>query len=255
MNAIKALFLKDVVYYLTRPQIYLIFGICCLVWSPLFTYIFGVFLSESMGVMAPGQLPVNFSERVLAEHVNIVHFMTLFFICVLSMHSLAAERQNGTLTALLTAPGSRIYLVLGKFFAQSTIVFLLLFLSSLYVFSVMPLGPVALPLVLTSYFGLFLIAELYVSVGLFASVYSANVVVTFFLTLVSCLSFWFLGLGVELFDSLWAKDIFTALDIGFVYRSFVKGIVRWQSVLTLLSLSGLFLFAAHKMLDWLAWRR
>ena len=217
--------------------------------SPIAYIIMGVFLT------AVGLLLWVFPDTSLLENgyadmgtfFNLTPYVMLFLVPAVTMRSIADEVRSGTLEWLLTKPVSRWGVVGGKFLASWLLVILTLLPTLIYYITLYqlgsPTGNIDSAGVFGSYIGLFLLAGVFVAIGLWASALNDNQVVAFVLGVFFCFLL-YVGLnalaglsvvgGLSYYFSLFALDE--------QYRALGRGVIDSRNVLYLISLIFLFLF-------------
>jgi ABC-2 type transport system permease protein len=108
-------------------------------------------------------------------------WLYLIFMPALAMRAWADEDRTGTLETLLAIPAPTASLVLGKFAAAWSVAGIALILSFPLWIALSWLGPVDHGATLATYFGSFLMAGAYLSVGTAFSALTSNQVVAFVL--------------------------------------------------------------------------
>lgn len=254
MRLISVLVKKELNSFFKRPTFYVIAGFCCLIWSPVYIYSFGVFLTEIVGQMGARLEPVTYHQRVLVDFVYLVHFVVLFFVNGITMKLLAEEKKSGTFQLMMTYPLSLRQIVLSKYISGVLIIWSLIALSSLYPLTTSLFGPVDIQLLGTSYLGLMLFAMVYVGLGLLASAISSSVLVAFILALVFNLSLWFLGIGTEMSQTGWVIDFFNYINLEPIFEGFTLGAIRLGPIVYLVSFSLLCCFFTERMLISMRWK-
>ena len=182
-------------------------------------------------------------------------FLMTFLLPALSMHLISAERRQGTLEALLTAPVSETQIVLAKFIGS--LLFFLFMIASLAVFvgilahyDQWESGPIV-----GSGFGLLLIGGLFLSFGLLASALTESQLVAFLASFLFNLA---LVYGVNIVMR-WTESIDARLYLGVVsiqnhFQDFSRGIVKVAPVTFYLSSIWLCLFLTVRALEARKWR-
>lgn len=98
----------------------------------------------------------------------IAPWVFLFLIPAITMKMLAEERKNGTIELLLTKPLSDISIIMAKFLAGVTLVFLSILPTVVYIVAVyqlgMPKGNLDLGGIIGSYIGLLLLGGVFVAI-------------------------------------------------------------------------------------------
>jgi ABC-2 type transport system permease protein len=149
---------------------------------------------------------------------------------------------------LFTKPLFEWQIVMAKFLAGTTLVFISVLPTFIYFFSIYqlaePVGNMDFGATVTSFIGLLLLGACFVSIGLFASSLTQSQIVAF---IIAMFGTWMLFEGLDLLGSF---NVFGGLDfiiryIGIKshYTSIMKGVVDSRDVVYFLSLMVLFLFA------------
>lgn len=193
----------------------------------------------------------NLLEAKIADLIpffNLAPTIFLILIPAITMRSFAEERRTGTIELLFTKPLFEWQIVLAKFLAGTTLVFISVLPTFIYFFSIYqlaePVGNMDFGATVTSFIGLLLLGACFVSIGLFASSLTQSQIVAF---IIAMFGTWMLFEGLDLLGSF---NVFGGLDfiiryIGIKshYTSIMKGVVDSRDVVYFLSLMVLFLFA------------
>lgn len=175
-------------------------------------------------------------------------YVFTFLIPALSMRAIAEERKNGTWELLRTSPLSLVQIILAKYFALITLVFLAVLPTLLYAYSIIQLGDPVGNLDLAGFFGswigLLMIGSTFAAVGLFASSLTSQQVVAFVLGVFLCfvLYFGFTALAEILTGELayWIEE----LSLSYHYISLSRGVVDSRDLFFLLGMIWVFLGAS-----------
>ncbi|MBW1784844.1 MAG: ABC transporter permease subunit [Deltaproteobacteria bacterium] len=111
----------------------------------------------------------------------------LFLVPAVGMRLWAEERRTGTMELILTLPVTLVQVIVGKFLAAWLFIGVALILTFPMVLTVIYLGDPDMGAVLCGYFGSFLMAGAYLSVGCMTSAMTRNQVISFILSVVICL--------------------------------------------------------------------
>ncbi|MBK6619861.1 MAG: gliding motility-associated ABC transporter permease subunit GldF [Saprospirales bacterium] len=218
--------------------------------SSLIAYIaIGVFLVV-MGVMLwflPDFSLLEYNYATLAPFFDLAPVVFAFLIPAITMRSFSEERQTGTIELLATRPVTDLQIILGKFFASLTLVLFALIPTIIYYITVyqlgVPKGNLDSGAILGSYFGLFLLAGAFASIGVFASSLSANQIVAFLLAILLCVFFHW---GFFFFSKLpvfvgTLDDFIQQLGIDYHYDSISRGVLDTRSLLYFFSAIAFFI--------------
>lgn len=233
MRCVLAVCRRELRAYFTTPLAY-VFIVIFLALNGATTFYFG-------GLFDRGQADL---QPMFAFHP----WLYLFLIPAVAMRLWAEERKSGTLELLMTLPLSTTEAVLGKFLAAWAFTAIALALTFPTWITVAYLGDPDNGVIITSYFGSFLMAGAYLAIGGFVSALTRNQVIAFVVGAAAI--FLFMMSGLELVISVfrgWAPgmvvDVVQSLSFLSHYDSVVRGVVDLRDLVFFLSVMGVFLFA------------
>jgi ABC-2 type transport system permease protein len=182
----------------------------------------------------------------------------LFLVPAITMRVFAEERRSGTLELLLTQPLPELQIVLAKYLASLVLILFSLLPTMIYFYTVYRLGSPPGNLdtggIWGSYLGLFFLAGVYASVGIFISSLTDNQIISFIVAVAIC---FFLYTGFDLITSM---DLFgrigsflLKLGINEHYKSIQRGVVDTRDLVYFLSVIGLFLAGTRIILQSRKW--
>lgn len=177
-------------------------------------------------------------EVDLIPFFNLSPIIFLILIPAITMRMIAEERKTGTIELLFTRPITDLQIILAKYFAGVTLLFIALLPTLVYYFSMVNLGVEALDedgltktvidegATFTSYIGLLLLGSVFIAIGIFASSITSNQIVAFIVAMFLC---WLFYDGFELlgsFNLMGDFDIvFQYLGLTSHYKSIMKGLI------------------------------
>lgn len=172
----------------------------------------------------------------------------LFLVPAVAMRLWSDERRTGTIELVLTLPITLTEIILGKFLAAWIFLGFTLLLTFPLVLTVMYLGEPDLGAVFCAYFGSFLMAGAYLSVGSMTSSLTRNQVISFILSVVICLFFLLAGWPpVTDFLSGWAPVWFVDVVSGFSFMphfaSTERGVLDLRDLMYFFSVIFFMLFS------------
>ena len=171
----------------------------------------------------------------------------LFLIPAVAMRLWADEWRTGTIELMLTLPITLKEVIMGKFLAAWLFIAIGLFLTFPLVLTVLYLGDPDLGAILCAYFGSFLMAGAYLSVGSMTSSFTRNQVISFILSLVICL-FLVLAGWSPVIDVLsgwapaWIVDIVSGFSFMPHFASIQRGVLDLRDLAYYLSVIFFMLF-------------
>jgi ABC-2 type transport system permease protein len=171
-------------------------------------------------------------------------WLFLFLVPAVTMRMIAEEKRLGTLELIFSRPVTEREIVYGKYFASVTLVLLALLPAVIYYISVWNLGETPGNLdkggTMGSFIGLFFLASVYVSAGIFASSLTDNQVIAFIIAVFICFilfmgfdSFAYLP-GVRKFD-----EFILRLGINEHYKSISRGVIDLRDIAYFLAVIGI----------------
>lgn len=178
----------------------------------------------------------------------------LFLVPAVTMRLFADEKRIGTIELLYTRPLSNLQIILAKYFAGLALVIFSLFPALIFFISAGLLGDPAWNIdtgaFWGSFTGLFFLASLYVSIGVFASSLTENQIIAF---LVSMLISFFFYIGFEAVSNLdfWGnfKEIIDNLGISAHYKSMSRGVLDTRDIIYFVAVSSIFIVTTKFVLE------
>lgn len=190
---------------------------------------------------------------------NFAPWIFMFLIPAITMRSFAEERSTGTIEFLATRPVTDLQIILGKFFAASTLVLFSVLPTILYYFTVSrlasPPGNVDTGGIIGSYIGLILLGCTFVAISIFTSSISNNQIVAFIGGLFACFFFYYAFDAMALLPFFVgsADKIFYAFSINQHYLNISKGYIDFRDVVYFASAIGLFLYLTKTSFESRKW--
>jgi ABC-2 type transport system permease protein len=160
MSKVFALIKKELHSFFSSPVAYIIL----IVMLSLFNTFFFLVIDQNR-------------EVSLRDVFQLMEFMLVFFIPLLTMRLFSEEKSNGTMEFLLTAPLTHTMIVLGKYFSMLIFFTLLIGLTLSYYFIVEYFGDPDPSSILSGYLGIWLEGAFFIAVGLLASSWTSNQII------------------------------------------------------------------------------
>jgi len=182
----------------------------------------------------------------------------MFLIPAITMRSFADEISSGTIELLLTRPISDLSVVLAKYSAVLTISIMAIIPTFIYFISVYnlgnPVGNIDIGGTWGSYIGLFLLAMVYTSIGIFSSLLTNNQIVAFILSFMLIFMFFY---GIDalgtVFSGTRTEYILQNFSINNHYKSISRGVVDTRDLVYFISLSVIFILMTKFKLQSRKW--
>jgi ABC-2 type transport system permease protein len=178
---------------------------------------------------------------------------------VITMRSFAQEKYSGTFETLMTTPVSDFQVVMAKF-TGAMIFYMMMWLplvGCIFIVRHYSNAPGALDLATlgSTFLGIFLLGTLYMSLGCFASSLTRNQIIAAMISFALGISLFLLSfLSAGLSQSGWPGRIFAHLSLLEHMRDFARGVVDTRPLVFYSSLTVLFLFLTHKVVESRRWK-
>ncbi|GAC19594.1 ABC-2 transporter permease [Paraglaciecola arctica] len=160
MSKIFALTKKELHSYFSSPIAYIIL----IVMLSLFNVFFFLIIDQN-------------AEVSLRDVFQLMEFMLVFLIPLLTMRLFSEEKSNGTMEFLQTAPLTHTMIVLGKYLSMLIFYTLLIGLTLTYYFIVEYFGEPDPFSMFSGYLGIWLEGAFFIAVGLLASSWTSNQII------------------------------------------------------------------------------
>jgi ABC-2 type transport system permease protein len=239
MSSVWAIFKREFTAYFATPLAY-VFIVIFLFTMGAFTFYIGRFYDSNMASL----------EIFFGYHP----WLYLFFVPAIAMRLWAEERRTGTMELLLTLPVPLWATVVGKFLAAWAFTGVALALTFPIWITVNYLGHPDNGVILASYFGSFLMAGAYLSIGACISATTHNQVIAFVVSVVVCFLFTISGAPLVIdFFRAWAPfALVTAISsFSFLthFLAITQGVIDLRDIVFFFSLIALFLAANIVIVD------
>ena len=241
-----SLFYKEITHFFSTLTGYLVIGVY-LIANSLFLWVL------------PGNFNIPDNGYATLESLFIISpWIFMFLVSAVTMRMFADEKKLGTLELLLTKPISELQIVLAKYFAAVLLVLFSLLPTLIYFLSVYLLGN-SMGNVDTggtwgSYLGLFFLAAIYVSIGIFASSLTDNQIIAFIISVVLSLMFYigFDAIGsIPLFSGI--ESVIGLLGISEHYKSISRGVIDFRDIVYFVGIASLFILFTRTVLQSRKW--
>jgi ABC-2 type transport system permease protein len=250
---------KELNIYFATPVAYVMFTLFVVIGSYFFLRLLGAYEQASLQYMrfnAPELMDrLNFQDAIFRNLFGNLGVILIFIVPFLTMRLIAEERRTRTIELLYTTPVTPLDIVLGKYLAALVVLACALGLTLLYPILVQALAKdagVEWRSVLLGYLGLFLLGAAYMSLGLFISSLTENVVVAAIITFVVLLMTWIIGWSAGEAEG-WTRELILYLASVSHLDSFSRGTLDLKDVVYFLSVIVFGLFATHRAVEAHRW--
>ena len=241
MKNIIAVCAKELYTYFVSPIAYFV----CFVFTAISGFLFSIVLITASRSGATGAIVM---ETIFGNLAIIL----LFFTPVLTMKLFAEERKTGTIELLLTSPITDGQVVLGKFFASWTLLFIMLALTLLFPFLVQRFGPLDSGVLLSGYLGVILIGSSFLALGLLMSSMCKNQLIAALTSFGILITLWVIGSLSTQYSAI--GKFLSYLSLLEHYYDFARGVIPLKDVIYYASFTGVCLFATFKSIESSKWR-
>jgi ABC-2 type transport system permease protein len=181
-------------------------------------------------------------------------FVFLLVLPLLTMGLLTEERRKGTLELLLTSPIRPIELTLGKFLGALTLVVIMMAPTGVYFAFLAQGGDWEPGVVLAGFTGLLLLAATEISIGLFLSSLTENMLVSALCTYSTLVVLNFIDASASLTRSIWV-DFLQFLSFFFHNLEFARGVIALRDVTYYAGFLALGLFLTQRSIESIRFKR
>lgn len=215
---------------------------------------FSHLLTLYTGLQNPqGLQGLNLNDHVIAPLLHNLTIVLVIMVPIITMRSFAEEKKSGTYELLLTSPLTVSQLVLGKFLGTLSFVLVMILLTGIYPAILLFYGNPELGILASGYLGLFLLAVVFVSVGLLTSSLTENQIVAAVSCFVILLLLYVLSWPAETTGAD-LGDLLKYLSVIEHFNEMVKGVIDTKDVVYFLTLILLSLFLTHRSVEASRWR-
>jgi gliding motility-associated transport system permease protein len=216
--------------------------------SPIAYYVVAVFLLGS-GYFFLYNIFLS-GETAMAGTFQNMGVLLMTLAPVISMRLLAAEYNAGTAELLLTLPLTPWQIVVGKFLGAVTILLLITAGSMVDLIPLYLFGTPETTTILSGYLGFVLLGLASLAVGQLFSTLTHNQIVAALLSAAVLLAFWWVGHLQSFQASPGVRAFVGYLSFSRHFTDFIQGLVRTESVVFYLVVSGIALTLSVAYLQW-----
>ena len=236
MNKVFAITRKELSAYFRSPIAYIIL----ILTISIFNIFFFMIIDQN-------------KEVVLKDVFQVMEFMFIFLVPLLTMGIFAQEKAHGTMEFLMTAPLTNTAIVLGKYFG------VLIFFSALIVMTFVYYGIVAYfgtpdhMTILTGYLGVWLEGAFFLAVGMLTSCWTRNQIVAA-ITAYAALFLMYFGMSFTKYCGGTVQVMIKTLCTGGHLENLAVGIITLADLVYYLTGIMICLFFARLSIENRLWR-
>jgi ABC-2 type transport system permease protein len=184
---------------------------------------------------------------------NIMPLLFMFMVPAITMRLLADEKASGTLELLITLPVRDWEVVVGKFLAAMVLLCTALGLTLIFAITVKSLGPLDRGPAIGGYLGLVLMGGAYVAIGVMASSFTRNSIVSFIVAFAISFGLYLFGRLTQFLPPSW-QSLVAFLSIDGHFENIGRGVIDTRDVIYYFSMIGVSLLVATLSLESRRWR-
>lgn len=213
MNKIFALTKKELRSYFSSPIAYIVL----ISTLSLFNVFFFLIIDQN-------------HEVSLREIFQLMEFMFVFLIPLLTMRLFSEEKANGTMEFLQTSPLTLTMIVLGKYLSMLIFYSLLIALTVSYYFIIEYFGAPDRMSILSGYVGIWLEGAFFIAVGLLASSWTPNQIIAAMVSYLILFSLYFSVSFTKYFTGS-TESFFVQLSTSTHLENFSMGIITPSDII------------------------
>lgn len=214
----------------------------------LFRFTYLASLYTGMRNLEEGLQSINLNEHVMAPLLHNLAIILVILVPIITMRAFAEEKRSGTYELLLTSPLTVTEIVLGKFLGCISFVGIMILLTAVYPAILLYYGNPEPGILFSGYLGLFLLAVVFVSVGLLTSSLTENQIVAAVSCFVALLLLYVISWPAETTGSAFGGTL-KYLSVVEHFGDMVKGVIDTKALVYLVSLIVMSLFLTHRSVE------
>jgi ABC-2 type transport system permease protein len=188
--------------------------------------------------------------------IPLLHNMSvllIFIVPAISMRMFPEEKRSGTYELLLTSPVRVGEIVLGKFLGGLALVLLMVVLSGMFGVLLVAYGNPEIPMMLSGYLGLALMATVFLALGTLISSFTDNVVIAYVGALFALLVLYTIGWLGETLQGFGGAMVRYA-SVTEHFQELTKGIIDTKDLVYFATLLVVGLFVTQRSVESVRWR-
>lgn len=252
-----AILRKELLSYFNSPFAYGVAAIFWLMAGIFFSLMLNQIISSVEFLRQSGfSEPVDVPGDFLSSYLGLIISLVLVLLPALSMGLYAEERKRGTLELLATSPVTNWVVAIAKL--GGALGFFSVLLVPLWIYQIIVFSASNPPLVLSLVFvangAVLLVAAAVLSLGMFISSLTENVIIAYILTFVAVLILWILDVFAQNLSGVWG-EIFSYLSLFQSYQDLTNGVVNSKGLVLFASYIFLGIFLTAQSIEALRFQR
>jgi ABC-2 type transport system permease protein len=248
---------KEIRSYFSSPVAYVLLA-AYLALAGYFFYALLLAFNQSLQIYSMMRNPemlarFNLNQMVIVPLLHNMSVLLIFIVPAVTMRMFPEEKRSGTYELLLTSPVRVGEIVLGKFLGGLVLVLLMVLLSGFFGCLLLAYGNPEVPMMLSGYLGLALMATVFLALGTLISSFTDNVVVAYVGTLFSLLVLYTIGWLGETLQGM-AGGFVRYLSVTEHFQELTKGVIDTKDLVYFLTLLVIGLFLTHRSVESVRWR-
>ena len=195
----------------------------------------------------------NLNQMVVTPLLHNCSVLLIFIVPAVTMRMFPEEKRAGTYELLLTSPIRVGEIVVGKFLGGLVLVLLMVALSGFFGVLLSLYGNPEIPLMLSGYAGLFLMATVFLAIGTLISSFTDNVVIAYVGSLFTLLVLYTIGWLGETLQGI-AGGIVRYVSITDHFQQLTQGIIDTRDLVYFATILIVSLFLTHRSVESVRWR-
>lgn len=244
MKVFKAILWRELKEAFTTPMVYVFTGIFSLIMGWLFYNL--VLGSQNMSEL-------NMTNSILRPVLGNINVMMMLFIPLLTMRSFAAEYKENTINLYTVSGVSWNRLYWGKFVAMGITSIFLIFPTMIFPLVLSLSGYSDWGVVLLGYLGTVLGILAYVSIGMFASSLTSNMIISAIISFSILFGIVLLVMSASISQNYIVGQMVSYLSFPFHFQSFSMGLMRSYDLFYYVSIIAIFNYLTVRVLDGRRW--
>ena len=248
---------KEIRSYFSSPVAYVLLAVY-LALAGYFFYALLIAFNQTLQIYSMMRNPemlarFNLNQMVIIPLLHNMSVLLIFIVPAITMRMFPEEKRAGTYELLLTSPVRVGEIVLGKFLGGLVLVLLMVALSGFFGLLVTLYGNPELPMMLSGYLGLALMATTFLALGTLISSFTDNVVVAYVGSLFALLVLYTIGWLGETVQGT-AGGLIRYASITDHFQELTKGIIDTKDLVYFATLLVVGLFLTQRSVESVRWR-